>query len=76
MMSADTNRDNDIIRLFVRRTAVLPLVPPELVEDVWFNALEHREEIAINATTFTDYVGTSGRTAVRLTNSRMMSLSL
>ena len=40
---ATTYRDNDNVRLFVRRTAVLPLVKPELVEDVWFNALEDRE---------------------------------
>jgi hypothetical protein len=29
---ATAYRDNDNVRLFVRRTAVLPLVPPELVE--------------------------------------------
>ena len=32
------------------------LIPPELVEDVWFNALEDSEEIAINTTAFADYV--------------------
>jgi len=47
---ATAYRDN------VRRAAVLPLVPPEPVEDVWFNALEDREEIAINTTAFADYV--------------------
>jgi hypothetical protein len=40
-------RDNDIVRIFVRRAAVLPLVPPELVEDVWFNVLEDSEEIIL-----------------------------
>ena len=49
-------RDNDIVRLFVRRAAVLPLVPPELVEDVWFNAIEERDDIVINTTAFADYV--------------------
>jgi hypothetical protein len=53
---ATAYRDNDNIRLFARRAAVLPLVPPELVEDVWFNALEDSEEIAINMTAFADYV--------------------
>ena len=48
-------RDNDNVRLFVRRASVLPLVPPELVEDVWLNALEDSEEIAINTTAFADY---------------------
>ena len=32
-------RDNDNVRISVRRAAVLPLVPLELVEDVRFNAL-------------------------------------
>ena len=33
------------LQLFVRRAAALILVPPELVEDVSFNALEDSEEI-------------------------------
>ena len=37
-------RDNDIVRIFVRRAAVLPLVSPELFEDVWFSALEDRRD--------------------------------
>ena len=49
-------RDNDIVRIFVRRAAVLPLVPPELVEDVWFNAIEDIDDIVINTTAFADYV--------------------
>ena len=41
---ATTNRDNDNLQLFVRRAAVLPLVSPELFEDVWFNVLEDRRD--------------------------------
>ena len=44
---ATAYRDNDNIRLFVRQAAVLPLVPPELVEDVWLNVLEDSEEIIL-----------------------------
>ena len=45
---------------FVRRAAVLPLVPMDLIEDVWFNALNVLEDIDIpaNTTTFTDYATT------------------
>ena len=49
-------RDNDMVRLFVRRAGALPLVPPDLVEDVWFNAIEDRDVIVINTTAFADYV--------------------
>ncbi|VDI04710.1 Hypothetical predicted protein [Mytilus galloprovincialis] len=49
-------KNNEDLRLLVRRAAVLPLVPPQLVEDVWFTALEDAEEIAINTTAFADYV--------------------
>jgi hypothetical protein len=55
-----TYRNNDDIRQLVRRAAVLPLVPMDLIEDVWFNALNDIEDIDIpaNTTTFTDYVTT------------------
>ena len=51
-------RDNNNVRLFVRRATVLPLplVPPELVEYVWFTAIEDNEGFAINTTAFVDYV--------------------
>lgn len=51
-------KDNDDIRTLVRRAAVLPLLPPNTVEDVWFHALEDIEDININIPTlpFTDYV--------------------
>ena len=38
--------DNNNLRLFVRRAAVLPLVLSELVEGLWFNALEDSKDIA------------------------------
>jgi hypothetical protein len=55
-----TYRNNDDIRQLVRRAAGLPLVPMDLIEDVWFNALNDLEDIDIpaNTTTFTDYVTT------------------
>ncbi|VDH92729.1 Hypothetical predicted protein [Mytilus galloprovincialis] len=53
---ATAYKNNEDLRLLVRRAAVLPLVPPQLVEDVWFTALEDAEEIAINTTAFADYV--------------------
>jgi hypothetical protein len=50
-------REHDITR-FVRRAAVLPLVPQHLVEDVWLNALEDIGEAdnVPDTTSFTDYV--------------------
>jgi len=49
---------NDDIRQLVRRAAVLPLVPMEHVEDVWFNALEDIgvSDVNINTDEFTDYI--------------------
>ena len=47
---ATAYRDNDNVRLFIRRAVVLPLVPSELVEEVWFNALADSGEIAITST--------------------------
>ncbi|XP_060065972.1 uncharacterized protein LOC132546279 [Ylistrum balloti] len=51
-------RDNDDTRRLVRRAAVLPLVPRQKIEDVWFNALEDIEDADLPAdvTPFTDYV--------------------
>ena len=42
----------------VRRAAVLPLVPRNEVEDVWWNALEDLEDVQVPAETtrFTDYI--------------------
>jgi hypothetical protein len=38
--------DNNNLRLFIRRAAVLPLVLSELVEGLWFNALEDSKDVA------------------------------
>ena len=45
-------------RRHVRRAAVLPLVPLQRVEDVWFNALDDLEDadLPVNITPFADYV--------------------
>ena len=53
-----TYRNNEDIRQLVRRATSLPLVPMDLIEDVWFNALNDLEDIdtPANTTTFTDYV--------------------
>ena len=53
-----TYRNNEDIRQLVRRATYLPLVPMDLIEDVWFNALNDLEDIdtPANTTTFTDYV--------------------
>jgi hypothetical protein len=54
-----TYRNNEDIRQLARGAAVvLPLVPMDLIEDVWFNALNDLEDIdtPANTTTFTDYV--------------------
>ena len=56
-----TYRNNEDIRQLARRAAVvLPLVPMDLIEDVWFNALNDIEDsdTPANTTTFTDYVTT------------------
>ncbi|XP_069136696.1 uncharacterized protein [Argopecten irradians] len=51
-------RENDDIRKLVRRAAVLPLIPQERVEVVWFNALDDLEdaELPNDTTPLTDYV--------------------
>ena len=49
-------KEDEDMRLFVRRAAILPLVPAEFVEDVWFNALEDAEDLPFNTTPFADYV--------------------
>ncbi|MBM5152103.1 hypothetical protein J7907_24405 [Vibrio parahaemolyticus] len=51
-------KENDDITRLVRRAAVLPLVPPTHVEDLWFNALEDRDaaDNIPDSTPFTDYV--------------------
>lgn len=53
-------KENEVIKTLVRRAAVLPLVPLQSVEDVWFNALTDLEnaDININTIPFTDYVTT------------------
>lgn len=51
-------RDNDDVKTLVRRAAILPLIPLDAVEDVWFQALEDRDnaDITDSTTPFTDYV--------------------
>ena len=51
-------KDNEDVKLFVRRAAILPLVPLDVIEDVWFQALEDRDDANITQLTeqFTDYV--------------------
>jgi hypothetical protein len=53
-----TYRNNEDIRQLVRRATAPPLVPMDLIEDVWSNALNDLEDIDTPAktTTFTDYV--------------------
>jgi len=53
-------RENQNIRQLVRRAAVLPLIPPDSVDDVWLNTLEDiwAADVAIDTTSFTDYVTT------------------
>ena len=50
-------RDDNVKKL-IRRAAVLPLVPLDSIEDVWFQALEDRDEADLTEVTetFTDYV--------------------
>jgi len=48
-------REEDDVRRLVRRAAVLPLVPPGAIEDVWFEALES-VEMTPDINRFTDYV--------------------
>ncbi|XP_062591960.1 uncharacterized protein LOC134253450 [Saccostrea cucullata] len=51
-------KENDDVKTLVRRAAVLPLVPLGCIEDVWFTALEDRDEADLTelTQTFTDYV--------------------
>ena len=51
-------KENNDINKLVRRTAVLPLLPVNDLEDVWFYALENLEEADTNTPTlaFTDYI--------------------
>jgi hypothetical protein len=51
-------RDNDDVRTLVRRAGILLLIPLASVEDVWFHALEDRDNADITQLTqpFTDYV--------------------
>ena len=48
----------DDVKTLVRRAAILPLIPLASVEDVWFQALEDRDNADITQLTqpFTDYV--------------------
>ncbi|XP_076094650.1 uncharacterized protein LOC143065150 [Mytilus galloprovincialis] len=50
--------NNEDIHRLVRRAAVLPMVPTDEVEDVWFQSLQDLENIDtdINTARFTDYV--------------------
>lgn len=51
-------RDNDDVKTLVRRATILPLIPMDAIEDVWFQALEDRDDADITQLTqpFTDYV--------------------
>jgi len=48
----------DDIHKLVRRAAVLPLIPLDKIEDVWFGALNALEDVNLphDTTAFTDYV--------------------
>ncbi|XP_060085237.1 uncharacterized protein LOC132564607 [Ylistrum balloti] len=51
-------RDNDDVKLLVRRAAVLPLIPLDRIEDVWFQTLQEADDADIPhpVLPFTDYV--------------------
>lgn len=49
-------KNNEEVRKLVLRAAVLPLVPPPSVEDVWFNALEDCDIDTPQVMRFKDYV--------------------
>lgn len=53
-----TYREDDNVKKLIRRAAVLPLVPLDSIEDVFFQALEDRDEADPREVTetFTDYV--------------------
>jgi hypothetical protein len=44
-------RDNDDVKTLVRRAALLPLIPLNKIEDVWFAALEDRDEADLTVMT-------------------------
>ncbi|XP_062612625.1 uncharacterized protein LOC134274356, partial [Saccostrea cucullata] len=54
-LTTQFREDEDFHRL-VRRAAVLPLVPEQRVEDVWFEALEDNEDDNQDVGRFKDYV--------------------
>ncbi|XP_033753121.1 LOW QUALITY PROTEIN: uncharacterized protein LOC117336618 [Pecten maximus] len=49
-------RQDDELKTLVRRAAVLPLVPLDQVDDVWFSALDDNEDISGETTRLKDYV--------------------
>ena len=49
-------REDPDIQRFIRRAAVLPLIPMPLIDDVWFQALEDINLHPTNVTPFADYV--------------------
>lgn len=49
-------REENSVRLLVRRAAVLPLIPEHRVEDVWLEALEDNEDDDHDVLRFKDYV--------------------
>ncbi|XP_065927384.1 uncharacterized protein [Magallana gigas] len=51
-------REDDNVKKLIRRAAVLPIVPLDSIEDVWFQALEDRDEADLTEVTetITDYV--------------------
>ena len=51
-------RDNEDVRTLVRRAAILPLIPLDCIDDVWFQTLEDRDDANLTPLTepFTDYV--------------------
>eukprot|EP00105_Crassostrea_gigas_P045365 XP_019929513.1 PREDICTED: uncharacterized protein LOC109620813 [Crassostrea gigas] len=53
-----TYREDDNVKKLIRRAAVLPLVPLDSIEDVFFQALKDRDEADPREVTetFTDYV--------------------
>jgi len=53
---ATAYKNNPSVKLFVRRAAVLPLLPPNVLEDYWFNAIEDADDIPENITPLADYV--------------------
>ncbi len=55
---ANMYKELDSVHTLVRRASVLPLVPENGVEDVWFQALDAigNEDLPMDVTPFTDYV--------------------